>query len=1381
MTLAAYRSVRLVGGILPADVLTRAADLGMAGQAPDDYELTPGVTVTAAVARAWNDLLGAWQQRQRRLTLAPGETANRITRDRWLMPLLGQLGYGRVPALPAGVNLPPGLGETTPRHYTISHQIGWPLTDPHPTAAVVVHLVADTTDLDKRTGGVAARAPHGMVQEFLNHSDRHLYAILASGRTVRLLRDASSLTKQSYVEFDLDTMFGEQLFADFRLMWLLLHATRLAPEVSDESAAEESLEAVPTDDAAKDDDAEVLPVVPVGPRPDDCWLERWRRQAISEGTRARDALEAGVAAAITALGTGFVSHSANNRLREALRTAPELDQDLRRWLLRCVYRFIVLFVAEDRELLHPLDPQVDDRIARELYLGYFSTARLRRFAASHTGSRHCDLWAAHMVITDALGSQGSKELALPALSESLYGRARIGLLAGARISNRYLLAAVRHLSQVKDRRTGQSVPVDYRNLDSEELGGVYEGLLAYVPRYDPTARTFTLVKAAGSERKKSGSYYTPTELIALVLDESLDPLIAAALASSDPEQALLTLTVCDPACGSGHFLVAAARRIAGALAVHRETDPEPSPPALRSAIGDVVAKCIYGVDINDLAVEVAKVALWLEALSPGKPFAFLDHHLKVGNALLGTTPKLLTDGIPDTAYAVLDGDDKDLTKKVKARNKYERGSAELEAKGEVGMFDLSTLHWPTTDIAYRALEIEAQDAASLDDVRELGDAWRKLDKDPDLENARLVHDAWCAAFFQAKSADNAPSITHSTLAALRTAGQTLEATESAVRQAAREHRFFHWHLEFPTIFSVPEDGYGRSDAATGWSGGFSCVLGNPPWERVKIQDKEWFSAVGRDDIANAGKAAKRRKAIEGLAEHDPALLTAYLTAQRRASATAHFLLNSGRFPLTGRGDVNTYSVFTETFRTFIDPRGCAGIVTPTGIATDKTTSVFFGDLVQTKTLAALHDFVTNPRIWTDVGNRKFRFAVSAIRGRNAPVERIRMSFFSRHPSEVTAERIFTITPEEINLLNPNTGNCPLFITRRDADLTLGAYRRHPVLLRDGKPPENPWKVSFLRMFDMANDSGLFAERREIDATSDDGWLITTAKGDKLVPLYEAKLLWHYNHRLSSYALRAPGSRDTELPRLSDAVHDDPEAEAVPLYWIDSRHVGARLDGRWDRDWLLGWRDVTGPALMRTLIPCVFPKAGVGHKFPLVLPADPSLGYLLHATWSSLACDYTIRQKMSGVGLGQFVLKQMAVPRPEEFTRPAPWSPARTLADWIKPYVLELSYTSRRLQPYAAELGDFGRPFRWLPERRAVLQAELDGAFMHVYGFDRDAVVHIMSTFRTLANAESKAHGEFRTQRLVLDAYDGLASATRRGGNGWSSAVQPGPGQGHRHP
>jgi hypothetical protein len=364
------------------------------------------------------------------------------------------------------------------------------------------------------------------------------------------------------------------------------------------------------------------------------------------------------------------------------------------------------------------------------------------------------------------------------------------------------------------------------------------------------------------------------------------------------------------------------------------------------------------------------------------------------------------------------------------------------------------------------------------------------------------------------------------------------------------------------------------------------------------------------------------------------------------------------------------------------------------------------------------------------------------------------------------------------LLNPNTGNCPVFISRADADLTIGVYRRYPVFIRDNDPDDNPWGVTFMNMFHMANDSYLFREHSELNPIEDDGWLLRTTDGEH-VPLYEAKLLWHYDHRLSSYALRAPGSRDTELPRLTDTMHDDPNAEAVPRYWVNRRFVNEKLRDRWDRGWLLGWRDITGPALMRTLIASVFPSAAVGDQFPLAFPAKPELAYLLQATWSSLACDFVVRQKITGVHLKYFILKQVAIPHPDSFMRPAPWDPEQTLAEWIRPFVLELSYTSNRLRPYAEDLGDYGEPFRWVPDRRAVLQAELDATFMYIYGFPRGDVEHILDTFRTLAANESRLHGEYRTRRLIIAAYDRMTEAIHAGG-GWSTTAGAPAGYGPRH-
>jgi hypothetical protein len=1370
--LSGFKSVRLAGTVIPADALTRAADGAMPGQTPADYGLVGTLTINAAAARAWDVLLPAHQAWKAGLARLDGrDAATGYTRDKWLLPLLYELGYGRPTPLHAGLDLPPGLGETKPAHFTLSHQLTWP-ADTAPTAALAIHLLGPGVDLERKTPGVTARAPHAMLQYLLNHSPVHLWALLSNGTTLRVLRDASSLARQSYLEFDLDLIFDNQLYADFRLLFTVIHATRFTPRDAGEPSAavtmDEDNAAAATDDSAEEP---VLDIEPTGPRPDDCWFEDWRITAINDGARALAALRNGVAAALTALGTGFVAHPANAALTQTLAASPGATADLHRWLLRIAYRFIVLFVAEDRDLLHP---EGCDQAARTLYEEYFSTARLRRLAASRTGSRHSDLWDAHRLVTDALGSDGTPALALPGLAVSLYEPDAIGLLNNARISNRYLLAAIRALSQVTDKQTGARRPVDYRNLDSEELGSVYEGLLAYTPRFDPAARTFVLHEAAGNERKKSGSYYTPTELIGLVLDEALDPLIDNALRAPDPEAALLGLTVCDPACGSGHFLVAAARRIAKAVASVRTSDPEPGPEHVRAALREVVARCIYGVDVNDLAIEIAKVALWLETLERGKPLAFFDAHIKVGNALLGTTPALLRQNIPDRAFAVLDGDDKEWTNKLKRRNKNERENAT-----QATLFDVAELDVTTAAFTKRLNEIENQPDASLAQIRARADAWRRFAEDPELKGAKLLADAWCAAFVQPKGPQHGQGITHRIVQQLQDDPKTIpSAVTEQISALAREFRFFHWHLEFPGIFTVSDVGNTGVDPMTGWRGGFSSVLGNPPWERVKIQDKEWFSALGRDDIADAGNASKRAQMIADLEDSDPPLYWRFRAAQRKAAATAYFLLVSQRYPLTGRGDVNTYSIFAETFRMLLARDGSAGIITPTALATDKTTSAFFGDLVNGNSLSALHDFVTNPRIWTDVGNRKFRFAVSAIRGRDVPVERIRMSFFSKHPTEVTPDRVFSIAPQEIRLLNPNTGNCPAFLTRADADLTLAVYRRFPVLIRDDSPEGNPWGVSFLAMFHMGAHSELFHERHEVDAITDDGWKLTTADGD-YVPLYEAKLLWHYDHRLSSYALRAAGSRDTELPRLTDAMHDDPNAEAGPRYWIQERRVVERLDKRWDRDWLFGWRNFTGPALMRTLVPAVLPVAGIGDSFFLVLPDEPSKAFLLHANFSSLACDFVTRQKLTGANLKYFVLKQIAVPDPSSFDRPTAWKPELTMADWIRPYVLELSYTSHRLRPYAEELGDDGPPFRWLPERRAVLQAELDGAFMHVYGLQRREVEHVLGTFRTLRTYEEKLYGEYRTQRLVLDAYDRMAAAARGEGH-WSSLTTPAAGSGSRH-
>jgi hypothetical protein len=1365
--LSAFRSVHTVGTVLPSEALIRGSDLRMPGQTATEYLLPPGMAVSAAIARAWEAMLATHQEWLNALGRLPeSDPAVKVTRDKWLLPLLYELGWGRPEPVTGGLDVPAGLGETTAPHFPISHRLTWS-DGGTPAGWIPLHLMGAGVALDTKTASATARAPQSMLQDYLNREDRALGGVLSNGRTLRLLRDASTLARQSYVEFDLDDIFTNQLYADFRLLFLTAHASRFLPRLDDNAK-----KSTPDED---DDDGDAEAPVAAA---ENCWLERWRTTAIDDGARALLTLQRGIAAALQHLGTGFVSHRENTALRETLVLAADADRDLHRALLRIAYRLIVLFVAEDRDLLHTstVDPG-----ARDLYAENFSTARLRRMAADYAGGRHTDLWQAHQIVTDALAGDGLPVLGLSGLGATLYSRDTLSILDGARLPNHAFLSAIRALSQIEDPVTGTPRPVDYRNLDSEELGGMYEGLLAYTPRYGVDARTFTLDIAAGNDRKKSGSYYTPSELIALVLDEALDPLIDEALRTPDPEPALLAITVVDPACGSGHFVVAASRRIAASLAIHRTGDTEPNPVALRTATADVIERCVYGVDLNDLAIEITKVALWLEAFDADRPFPFLDAHFRVGNALLGTTPALLRKNIPDIAFAVLGGDDKDWTAKLKARNKAERHANEEQLTLDFGP---ETLNVETTQFSKAALNADAGIAGDLARMRARADAWRTLEADPDLMAAKLTADAWCAAFVQPKTKTTGPAsdtsgqgITHATLRNLSENPESVPDTVlTQINDLARQYRFFHWHLEFPGIFTAPDNG--TADPDTGWNGGFSCVLGNPPWERVKIQDKEFFGNLGRTDIETAATAAIRKKMIENLADTDPALYRAYLDALRQSDGTAHLLLKSGRNPLTGQGDVNTYSVFAETMRTVAGPTGASGIITPTGLATDKTTAPFFADSLSNNRLRAFYDFDNEATIFAGV-HHAFRFAVTTMTGADRKIKRTRFAFLTRHISDVPSRR-FELAAEEVMKLNPNTGTLPMFRTRVDADITLGIYRRHPVLNRDDDPNSNEWELSFGTILHLTNDSGLFHPPEQFSEDEFNGWSYQH-NGKEYLPLYEAKMLGHFDHRFSTYRGATQAQLNVgALPRPTDEQHDNPNLEPLARQWVDRNAVAARLADKWDREWLLGWRDITKAEQMRTFIPSVLPATAVGNSFLVAFPGKPDDGPLLQAVWSSTIFDYVARQKLSGTHMNYFTAKQLACPQPSSFEQPISWRPDQSLADWLRPYALELSYTSWRLKPYAVDLGDNGPPFRWDEERRALLRADLDGAFLHVYGLARDEAEHVLDSFTVVRKYEERDLGEYRTKRLVLEAYDRMATATANGGTGWQPLADISAGEGPRH-
>jgi hypothetical protein len=1175
---------------------------------------------------------------------------------------------------------------------------------------VPVRLLSWGTDLDHRTPNVHARAPQSVLQELLNRDDAKLWAILSNGTTLRLLRDSTVLVGSAYVEFDLEAIFSGELFSDFVLLYLICHESRFAIQGDG--------------------------------GPESCYLEQWRGFTAEQGERALDQLRKGVEQAISTLGTGFLSHPHNPQLRNRLEQSELKLDDLNRALLRLVYRMLFWFVTEDRGAL--LIPDAN-REARERYEEYFSSARLRRLARRHRGTRHGDLFDAVGLVFDGLGSEGGvRELALPGIGGIFETGPLDEPLAGARLSNEALLSAVRALSLVKARDAGALRRVDFGNLGAEELGSVYESLLELIPHYDPHKRTYTLEVLPGNERKESGSYYTPSSLVECLLDSALDPLLDDACSRGTAEEkavALLDLTVCDPACGSGHFLVAAARRIAKRIATEETGEPEPPEAEIRRALRRVVGRCIYGVDVNPMAAELAKVSLWLEALEPGKPLSYLDQNIRVGNSLLGVTPALLADGLPDVAFTPIEGDDRNVCAALKKQNAAER-------QGQHDLFSQSGIPVSNTVLAKRSAEITHALPESLEDLHIYQQRQaEQLTASSERRIQKLLADAWCAAFVQRKTnVTRSIAITHAVIENFADDDPTLDlaAAERLVTELTRQYRFFHWHIEFPHIFRVD----GRDPE--GWTGGFSCVIGNPPWEKIELKEREFF-AQRNPEIANAPNAAARKKLIADLPDTDPALYAEFISEQRKSAGWTHFLKETNRYPLTGKGRLNTYAVFAETARTVTSPVGRLGIIVPTGIATDESTSYFFRDVIEHRELDSLLDFVTNPRLWTDVGNRRFRFSILIL----AQTERAEFATLTKHPADLAprGSRI-RVPASDLLLVNPNTGTSPLFQHQRDVDITLGIYRRIPILWREN-PDENPWGLTFMQgTFNMASDSGLFR---------------TSNEGDVL-PLYEAKLIHQFDHRLSSYDKRREGSQDTELPRLDLHEKNDPWRSPVPRYWVDKTEVDKRLARRnWNKGWLLGWRDICRSTDERTVISAVIPRSGVGDKYLLAFTEQGA--HLLQANLSSFVLDYVARQKFAGTSLKYYLIKQLPVLPPSAYQ------------DWagrIRDRVLELTFTAWDIAAFARDFGDDGPPFHWDEARRFAMRVELDALFFHLYGIDRDDVAYIMDTFPIVKRKDVAQYGTFRTKDLILEIYDAMAEATGTG-KPYQTILDPPPGHGPRHP
>ena len=1236
--------------------------------------------------------------------LSPNATGTTETRNLWMVPLLGLLGYDLELARSGEV--------IEGKNYPISHR-------DKTRDGLPIHLIGWNDSLDKKRADSGLRmSPHALLQEYLNLTE-HLYALVSNGRLLRLLRDSTRLIKLSYIEFDLERMFDDELFSDFAVLYRLLHASRLP---------------------ARQTEAGQAPV------------EKYHQNAIESGARIRDGLRDAVEDSLVALGNGFLQHPCNEHLRAEIAEGRISAQAYYQLLLRLIYRVLFLMVIEERKLIFPGDTE---RWKIAYYLDYYSVQRLRKLAIRRhlRDKRHHDLWEA-LKATFSLFEEsdyGSK-LGIAPLAGHLFGSQALGLLTSAQIDNSTLLQVFENLSYFTHPESKQRLAVNYGALATEEFGSVYESLLELHPTILPGVMPgFVFKQAAGNERKTTGSYYTPSSLVECLLDSALDPVLEERaskwkeLKYPSVDAALLSLKVCDPACGSGHFLIAAAQRIARRIAKLRAGGDEPPVEDSRHALREVISHCLYGVDVNPMSVELCKVTLWLEATEPGKPLSFLDHHIQCGNSLLGATPRVLADGLPDDSFKPLTGDDPDICKEAKKRNKSERQQLAL-------FHGTDTAPWQQLgNLPAAMLEVGTMSDDTAAALHRKEQRYSELILSTGYLNSRFLADAWCAAFVWKKTRDLPYPITNDVLRKIESNPHDCAPwMREEIERLRDRYQFFHWNLAFPEVFPVPEKGQRPANEHGGWSGGFDVILGNPPWDKVQPEEEKFFASL-RPDIANAANAKARKELIENLPKDDPITHDKWATHKRISEGWSQLIKASGAFPLSSEGNLNTYRIFTELASITLAQNGRAGLIVQTGLATQESGKELFDNLLTTGRLIRFLDFENRYGFFQAVDSR-FRFCLLTISARHLQNrEHAEFGWLLHRLDELSLQgRLIHLCAEDLELFNPTSRTCPVFTSERDLAISRNIYGHSQHVFADGK--ERFGDIDLLgELFNLTRDSKHFLAA-EAHADSD------------VLPLYEAKYFHQFDHRFATLTNGEVEESPCTLKRRADFSIRTSKVVA-------KAEIKKRLDGRGiRRDWLAGFRRIASSTNERTTIMCVFPVGAVGNTINLVFGLSPSEVAALVANANSFVFDYCCRQKVSGTDINIWIFKQLTVIPLATYAEPCAWAAEaiETLRDWLLPRVLELTYTAWDLEPFARDCGWFGPPFVWDEARRFQLRCELDAAFIHLYGLSRADAAYILDTFpivrrKDIAATEVKdaagnviQDGTYRTKDTILALYDQLA-------------------------
>ena len=1054
--------------------------------------------------------------------------------------------------------------------------------------------------------------------------------------------------------------------------------------------------------------------------------------------------------------------------------------EVREAALVLLYRLLFILYAEDRDLLPVRDARYDDYALREKVR---EDVRRRKDSGDTFSTEAARYWSAIDDLCRAVDA-GDASIGLPPYNGGLFDRATAPLLGRVRLGDAAMAEAVDALS-FEPAPEGRRY-VNYRDLGVRQLGSIYERLLEHELARGADGRIST--RPDPFARRGSGSYYTPDELVALIVEETVGPLAQARLDAFaaaaearagparlrelDPAERLLDLKVCDPAMGSGHFLVHLvddlADRVIAAMAEAEDLAANYVSPlagridAIRATIlanarergwtldearlddrhvvrRMVLKRCVWGVDKNPMAVELAKVALWLHTFTVGAPLSFLDHHLRCGDSLFGCWARAGIDRAAEHGGPLL-----------------LHGSVTRAARAERQMSVIEGLTDAEIAEAHRSAETFAEVGemtAPLDAALSFVHALDWLDVSGAEDRTAL------AAFFGGRLGDPIAVLQGRAEpeAGPREGARFAEILDAARRVVADE-RFLNWQAAFPGVW---RDWHGAERA-----GGFDAVIGNPPWDRVKLQQVEWFAAR-RPEIAAAPRAADRKRMIAALAKDGDPLAGDYARADARAKAAARAARRSGDYPLLSGGDVNLYSLFVERAMALVRPGGMAGLLVPSGIASDKTAARFFGGVAKEGRLKALYDFENRrtrfdkPPFFPAVDSRfKFCVFVASPTPVGGPAQ---CAFFLQDGSELAdPERRFPLTASDFGRVNPNTGTAPIFRSRADARLTTAIYGRLPVLVdHSSGEPVKAWPVRYATMFHMANDSGLFRTRRELEE-KEGAWPVggnrfASAAGE-WAPLYEGKTVQAFDHRAADIVVNPDNLfRPGQQIAVPTAEKQNPDRLPKPRYYV----IDDPKRWSWIDQWAVSFKYITASTNMRTMISAIVPRVGAGDKLPL-LPIDDDvsdrayLACMIVANLNATVFDFVARQKLPAVSFTWHVLEQLPVVPPDRYEA-VRFGP-KTAAEIVRESVLELTYTAHDMAPFARDLGHDGPPFAWDEGRRLALRARLDAVFFHLYGVtDRDEARRVYESFPIAARQERAAWGRYRSRDLCLAWMNALAA------------------------